>query len=60
MLKRADAFGVKGFIIASKTSEEVQNALQLCLKKDNMFTTIGLHPYRIEDPFKGLSISKDH
>jgi Tat protein secretion system quality control protein TatD with DNase activity len=53
-LKRADAFGIKGLLIASKTVEEVQNSLQLCELKDNMFTTIGLHPYRIDETYKHL------
>jgi TatD DNase family protein len=50
--RRANDFGVKGFLIPTGDIEEARKAVTLCNKMKNTYMTIGLHPCRAMEPYK--------
>jgi len=52
VIKRANMFGVKGFLFAAGFIEDAKIALTLCEKTPNSYATIGVHPTRASQTFK--------
>jgi Tat protein secretion system quality control protein TatD with DNase activity len=59
VLNRADSFGVKGFIFASRTLNDTLKALTLVKTTKNSFTTLGLHPLLSTEPLAEKNIPFD-
>lgn len=52
-IERANMFGVKGFLFAAGYIEDAKISLDLSLKGDDFYATIGVHPCRALEPYKG-------
>ena len=59
VIKRASAFGVRGFIIPTGDLEEAKKAIDICQKTRNVYMTIGLHPCRAMQPYKKSAIAEN-
>ena len=53
-IKRANLMGVKKFLFASGYIEDGVDSYNLSLKSDDFYATVGIHPCRSLEPFKGI------
>jgi TatD DNase family protein len=56
VVKRARGFGVSGILIASRDINDSLVAMHASLTEQNLYTTIGVHPTRCEDPYKEADV----
>ena len=54
VFRRAQSFGVSGFLCATGKIEEAKVALGLSSQAENAYVTIGIHPQRAREPYSGL------
>jgi TatD DNase family protein len=54
VIERAHKYGVKKFLFASGYLHDAIDSLDLSLKSDDFYTTIGIHPCRANEPFAGI------
>lgn len=52
-IQRAEQFGVKKFLFASGYLEDAEISLDLSLRSEHFYTTVGVHPCRALEPVKG-------
>ena len=57
VIKRAYNYGVKGFLFASGYLEDYKESYDLSLMHRSFFCTIGVHPCRANEVFKGGEVS---
>lgn len=50
-IERANMFGVKKFLFAAGYIEDAQISLDLSLKSEHFYATIGIHPCRALSPY---------
>jgi len=52
-IERANMFGVNKFLFAAGYLEDGKISLDLSMKSDDFYATIGIHPCRALEPYKG-------
>lgn len=52
VIERGRKYGVQKYLFAAGYIEDAKISLELSLKSDDFFATIGVHPCRANEPFK--------
>jgi TatD DNase family protein len=55
VIKRANLFGVKKFLLAAGYIEDARTSYEMSLKSEHFYSTIGIHPCRATEPYKKLT-----
>ena len=53
VISRARSYGVKKFLYAAGHLDDAKESLKLCQGSGDFYATIGVHPCRAKEPFKG-------